>query len=127
MQIQMKTSSSGKIKDNLSLVFSEVAEIALVALQFQRFLEKRNHSLFLFSLTIFFKLKEESKEKQKSIIIILEVKLKGKGMAMCDSFPLCCRLKNLEMNTYLYAPKDDLKHRALWRDLYSPEETGYIF
>jgi len=28
------------------------------------------------------------------------------------------------MNTYLYAPKDDLKHRALWRDLYSPEETG---
>lgn len=30
------------------------------------------------------------------------------------------------MNTYLYAPKDDLKHRALWRDLYSPEETGRV-
>lgn len=28
------------------------------------------------------------------------------------------------MTTYLYAPKDDLKHRALWRDLYTPEETG---
>ncbi|XP_015748080.1 PREDICTED: protein O-GlcNAcase-like isoform X3 [Acropora digitifera] len=27
------------------------------------------------------------------------------------------------MTTYLYAPKDDLKHRALWRDLYTPEET----
>ncbi|HXG47094.1 MAG TPA: beta-N-acetylglucosaminidase domain-containing protein [Methylomirabilota bacterium] len=26
------------------------------------------------------------------------------------------------LNTYLYAPKDDLKHRTLWRELYSPEE-----
>jgi len=28
-----------------------------------------------------------------------------------------------QLNTYLYAPKDDLKHRALWRDLYSPAEA----
>ncbi len=28
------------------------------------------------------------------------------------------------MNTYIYAPKDDLKHRAEWRDLYSTEESG---
>jgi hypothetical protein len=27
------------------------------------------------------------------------------------------------LNTYLYAPKDDLKHRAHWRDLYSEEEA----
>lgn len=27
------------------------------------------------------------------------------------------------LNTYLYAPKDDLKHRALWRDLYSETEA----
>jgi protein O-GlcNAcase/histone acetyltransferase len=27
------------------------------------------------------------------------------------------------LNTYLYAPKDDLKHRALWREPYSPTET----
>src|SRR5688572_26719630 len=27
------------------------------------------------------------------------------------------------LNTYLYAPKDDLKHRALWRELYSASET----
>lgn len=26
------------------------------------------------------------------------------------------------LNTYLYAPKDDYKHRMYWRDLYSPEE-----
>jgi protein O-GlcNAcase/histone acetyltransferase len=28
-----------------------------------------------------------------------------------------------ELNAYLYAPKDDLKHRALWREPYSPAET----
>jgi protein O-GlcNAcase/histone acetyltransferase len=27
------------------------------------------------------------------------------------------------LNTYLYAPKDDLKHRALWREAYSVAET----
>lgn len=31
------------------------------------------------------------------------------------------------MNTYLYAPKDDLKHRAEWRILYTTEEAGNIF
>ncbi|KAK3704743.1 hypothetical protein QZH41_009743 [Actinostola sp. cb2023] len=37
-----------------------------------------------------------------------------------------CRLKSLGMNTYLYAPKDDLKHRALWRDLYNKEECDNL-
>jgi len=27
------------------------------------------------------------------------------------------------LNTYLYAPKDDLKHRALWREVYSAPEA----
>jgi len=27
------------------------------------------------------------------------------------------------LNTYLYAPKDDLKHRALWRERYAPAES----
>ena len=30
----------------------------------------------------------------------------------------------LGMNTYIYAPKDDLKHRMHWRDLYSVDEAG---
>jgi len=30
------------------------------------------------------------------------------------------------LNTYLYAPKDDLKHRALWRQLYSASETDNL-
>lgn len=36
------------------------------------------------------------------------------------------------LNAYLYAPKDDYKHRMFWRELYSVEEAGvylkkYIF
>jgi len=27
------------------------------------------------------------------------------------------------LNTYLYAPKDDLKHRAIWRELYAASEA----
>lgn len=30
------------------------------------------------------------------------------------------------MNTYLYAPKDDYKHRMYWRDLYSAEEAEQL-
>ena len=30
------------------------------------------------------------------------------------------------LNTYLYAPKDDIKHRTLWRELYSDEECAAL-
>uniref|UniRef100_A0A1I7WY27 Bifunctional protein NCOAT n=1 Tax=Heterorhabditis bacteriophora TaxID=37862 RepID=A0A1I7WY27_HETBA len=39
---------------------------------------------------------------------------------------LFSRLKRLGMNMYLYAPKDDLKHRAEWRILYTDEETEIL-
>ena len=32
-------------------------------------------------------------------------------------------MANWGMNAYLYAPKDDEKHRAYWRDLYTLEEA----
>ena len=35
-------------------------------------------------------------------------------------------MKKMDMNTYLYAPKDDSKHRMYWRDLYSVEEAGKL-
>lgn len=35
-------------------------------------------------------------------------------------------MSRLGMNTYLYAPKDDDKHRACWRDLYSLEEADQL-
>ena len=33
------------------------------------------------------------------------------------------RLKEGGCNTYVYAPKDDLKHRARWREPYAPAEA----
>jgi hypothetical protein len=30
------------------------------------------------------------------------------------------------LNTYVYAPKDDVKHRSRWRDLYSHEESAEL-
>jgi protein O-GlcNAcase/histone acetyltransferase len=36
------------------------------------------------------------------------------------------RMSEWGMNTYLYAPKDDDKHRASWRDLYSLEEAEQL-
>jgi len=30
------------------------------------------------------------------------------------------------LNTYVYAPKDDAKHRSRWRDLYSHEESSEL-
>ncbi len=36
------------------------------------------------------------------------------------------RMATWGLNTYFYAPKDDLKQRALWRELYSPAEAGEL-
>lgn len=30
------------------------------------------------------------------------------------------------MNSYVYAPKDDYKHRAFWRELYTVEEADHL-
>jgi protein O-GlcNAcase/histone acetyltransferase len=35
-------------------------------------------------------------------------------------------LKLRGLNTYMYAPKDDFKHRAYWRELYSVEEAEQL-
>lgn len=47
-----------------------------------------------------------------------------------DQLPSCfisVRMQLWGLNTYLYGPKDDLKHRLLWREVYSPEEEGCHF
>lgn len=36
------------------------------------------------------------------------------------------RMQRLGMTTYLYAPKDDSKHRMYWRDLYTVEEADHL-
>ena len=39
---------------------------------------------------------------------------------------LYIRMQRSTMNMYIYAPKDDIKHRALWRQPYTPEEESKI-
>ncbi len=39
----------------------------------------------------------------------------------------CSRQQKWGLNTYLYAPKDDYKHRMFWREMYSVEEAGEIY
>uniref|UniRef100_A0A8C1JP71 protein O-GlcNAcase n=1 Tax=Cyprinus carpio TaxID=7962 RepID=A0A8C1JP71_CYPCA len=36
------------------------------------------------------------------------------------------RMQMWSLNTYLYGPKDDLKHRLLWREVYSAEEEAQL-
>jgi len=36
------------------------------------------------------------------------------------------RMNKMGMNTYIYAPKDDSKHRLYWRELYSVEEADHL-
>jgi len=36
------------------------------------------------------------------------------------------KLDKFGLNSYLYAPKDDAKHRSLWRDLYTQEECSEL-
>lgn len=39
-------------------------------------------------------------------------------------FSLLHRLKHRGLNCYMYAPKDELKHRLLWREPYTEHEAG---
>lgn len=36
------------------------------------------------------------------------------------------KMENWGMDAYVYAPKDDYKHRAYWRDLYTVEEAEHL-
>src|SRR6266513_2406954 len=47
----------------------------------------------------------------------------GQPWTQAERFELFDWMSSWGLNTYLYAPKDDLKHRALWRELYSPPEA----
>jgi protein O-GlcNAcase / histone acetyltransferase len=50
----------------------------------------------------------------------------GAPWTQLERFELFSWMSAWGLNTYLYAPKDDLKHRALWRELYSPAEADAI-
>src|SRR5512138_3111235 len=50
----------------------------------------------------------------------------GPPWSQTERFELFEWMSSWGLNTYLYAPKDDLKHRALWRDLYSSKEAEVL-
>jgi protein O-GlcNAcase/histone acetyltransferase len=50
----------------------------------------------------------------------------GKPWTNSERFLLFDWLHTCGLNTYIYAPKDDLKHRAAWRELYSASESKTI-
>jgi protein O-GlcNAcase/histone acetyltransferase len=46
----------------------------------------------------------------------------GRPWSQAERLELLDRLAGWGMNAYFYAPKDDLKHRAIWRERYEPNE-----
>lgn len=49
---------------------------------------------------------------------------KSPSGALGDPLSLLHRLKRWGLNCYMYAPKDELKHRLLWREPYTEHEAG---
>ncbi len=47
----------------------------------------------------------------------------GQPWSQAERVQLFDWMKAWGLNTYLYAPKDDLKHRAFWREIYSETEA----
>nr|SVE74972.1 EOG090X01OH [Daphnia dolichocephala] len=50
----------------------------------------------------------------------------GRPWTLDQRKDLFIKLQEWGMNSYLYAPKDDYKHRAYWRELYSVEEAEHL-
>ena len=50
----------------------------------------------------------------------------GQPWSQAERFQLFDWMAEWGLNTYLYAPKDDLKHRALWREDYSEAEAETV-
>jgi protein O-GlcNAcase/histone acetyltransferase len=50
----------------------------------------------------------------------------GKPWRRSERLDLFAQLGSLGLNTYFYAPKNDLKHRSLWRECYSDAELALM-
>ncbi|XP_041065110.1 protein O-GlcNAcase isoform X2 [Carcharodon carcharias] len=50
----------------------------------------------------------------------------GRPWSMEQRKELFRRMRKWGLNTYLYAPKDDYKHRMFWREMYSVEEAEQL-
>jgi protein O-GlcNAcase / histone acetyltransferase len=50
----------------------------------------------------------------------------GKAWSQRERLDLIDRLVELGLNTYFYAPKNDLKHRSVWRETYTESELALL-
>ena len=50
----------------------------------------------------------------------------GKPWKHSQRLAMVDQLASWRLNTYFYAPKDDLKHRALWRECYEASEIDAL-
>ena len=50
----------------------------------------------------------------------------GRPWTLAQRRDLFEKMEAWGMTSYLYAPKDDCKHRAFWRELYTVEEAEHL-
>ncbi len=50
----------------------------------------------------------------------------GEPWTQGERFELFGQMSRWGLNTYFYGPKDDLKHRAIWRECYTNPETEWL-
>ena len=48
----------------------------------------------------------------------------GRAWSHAERLHLLDQMAALGLNTYFYAPKNDLKHRAIWRESYDDSELA---
>ncbi|XP_038677395.1 protein O-GlcNAcase isoform X1 [Scyliorhinus canicula] len=68
---------------------------------------------------------DPSGEKKKFLCGVVEG-FYGRPWSMEQRKELFRRMRKWGLNTYLYAPKDDYKHRMFWREMYSVEEAEQL-
>lgn len=71
-------------------------------------------------------LEHASNEQQRQFICGVIEGFYGRPWTTEQRKDLFRKLKKLGMDSYMYAPKDDYKHRAYWRELYTVEEADHL-
>lgn len=87
------------------------------------FIKKRKPFLRSLAHKLFLKNTEMVVAEEKQFLCGVVEGFYGRPWTCDQRKELFSRMRVSSMNTYIYAPKDDMKHRALWRQLYTkPEE-----
>lgn len=71
-------------------------------------------------------LEHATQEQQRQFICGVIEGFYGRPWTTEQRKDLFRKLKKLGMDFYMYAPKDDYKHRAYWRELYTVEEADHL-